>query len=117
MFPSNAPSANPVFYRTYSRKVDGRKESWDDVVERTTQGLRKVGKFTDDEYNLVLVQLQPLHTLPSGRLLFLSRPPWIYPPDNYSLAYNCTSTDLVDRKRTLLNSIHIRLSRLPSSSC
>ena len=64
MFPSNAPSANPVFYRTYSRKVDGRKESWEDVVERTTQGLREVGKFTDEEYNLVREQLQNLHTPP-----------------------------------------------------
>ena len=98
MFPSNAPSANPVFYRTYSRKVDGRKESWEDVVERTTQGLREVGKFTDEEYNLVREQLQNLHTLPSGRWLWVGGTPWINKPENYSGAYNCTSTDLVDPK-------------------
>ena len=96
MFPSNAPSANPVFYRTYSRKVDGRKESWDDVVERTTKGLRDVGRFTDEEYNLVRDQLQNLHTLPSGRWLWVGGTDWINQPENFSGAYNCTSTDLVD---------------------
>ena len=98
MFPSNAPSANPVFYRTYSRKVDGRKESWDEVVDRTTKGLRDVGKFTDEEYNLVREQLQNLHTLPSGRWLWVGGTEWSEEPKNCSGAYNCTSTEMVDLK-------------------
>lgn len=96
MFPSNAPSANPVFYRTYSRKTPNGKESWQDVVDRTTKGLREVGKFTDEEYALVREQLENLHTLPSGRWLWVGGTEWITKPENFSGAYNCTSTDLVD---------------------
>ena len=55
-FPEKAPSANPVFYRTYSRRVDGGKEHWDDVVKRCVNGLSKGGKFTAEAEILMLLQ-------------------------------------------------------------
>ena len=95
-FPEKAPSANPVFYRTYSRRVDGGKEHWDDVVERCVNGLSKVGKFTTEEEMLVRDQMQNLHALPSGRWLWVGGTEWIEQQKNFSGAYNCTSTDTYD---------------------
>jgi hypothetical protein len=34
-FPADAPVANPVFFRTYSRKIGDRRESWQQVCDRT----------------------------------------------------------------------------------
>lgn len=96
MFPDNAPSANPVFYRTYSRRTEGGKEDWGDVVERCVSGLSEVGKFTPEEENLVREQMANLHSLPSGRWLWVGGTDWITKPKNYSGAYNCTSTDAND---------------------
>ena len=96
MFPDNAPSANPVFYRTYSRRTEGGKESWYDVVDRCVAGLREVGKFTPEEAALVYEQMEQLHALPSGRWLWVGGTDWITKPKNYSGAYNCTSTDAND---------------------
>ena len=96
MFPDNAPSANPVFYRTYSRRTEGGKENWGDVVERCVSGLSEVGKFTPEEENLVREQMANLHSLPSGRWLWVGGTDWITKPKNYSGAYNCTSTDAND---------------------
>ena len=95
-FPEKAPSANPVFYRTYSRRVDGGKEHWDDVVERCVNGLSRVGKFTTEEEMLVRDQMQNLHALPSGRWLWVGGTDWIEQQKNFSGAYNCTSTDTHD---------------------
>jgi len=39
-FPATAPAANPVFYRTYSRKTETGRESWHQVAERNL-GVRK----------------------------------------------------------------------------
>ena len=30
-FPETAPTAYPVFYRTYSRRVNGQRETWQQV--------------------------------------------------------------------------------------
>jgi ribonucleotide reductase class II len=98
MFPESAPSANPVFYRTYSRRTDSGKESWADVVERCVAGLAKVGKFTAEEEALVRAQMERLHSLPSGRWLWVGGTPWVEEQKNYSGAYNCTSTDTCDLK-------------------
>ena len=48
-FPVNAPSANPVFYRTYSRRKGDQKEHWGDVVARCVDGLNQVGRLSTDE--------------------------------------------------------------------
>jgi ribonucleotide reductase class II len=97
-FPDNAPSANPVFYRTYSRRKDGGKESWSDVVDRCVAGLSKVGQFTSEEEGLVREQMTNLHSLPSGRWLWVGGTPWVEEQKNFSGAYNCTSTDTCDLK-------------------
>lgn len=95
-FPETAPAANPVFFRTYSRKVDDRRESWQEVYSRTTQGLAQLGKLTPEEIALVEQMQQQLKSLPSGRWLWVGGTAWAEKPENFSGAYNCTSTNVVD---------------------
>jgi len=96
-FDASAPAANPVFYRTYSRKnEDGTRESFSEVCARVIEGLGRLGKFTQDEQELVSSQLKQKQMLPSGRWLWIGGTPWIEKPENISGAYNCTSTELVD---------------------
>jgi ribonucleotide reductase class II len=95
-FPATAPAANPVFYRTYSRKLPGGRESWHQVAERNLGGLRKLGHLNDDEVTLLRRMQQQQKALPSGRWLWIGGTPWIEQSENFSGAYNCTSTNLVD---------------------
>ena len=96
-FPLSAPAANPVFYRTYSRKLTGKsRESWTEVTRRTLGGLAELGQFTDDEKAIVNRMQQELKCLPSGRWLWVGGTEWIKKPENFNGAYNCTSTNVVD---------------------
>jgi ribonucleotide reductase, class II len=96
-FPASAPVANPVFYRTYSRKLsDTKRESWAEVSQRTLQGLVTLGKLTPEETAIVAKMQQELKCLPSGRWLWVGGTDWISRPENFSGAYNCTSTNVVD---------------------
>ena len=95
-FPATAPAANPVFYRTYSRKTPQGRESWFQVAERNLGGLRKLGNLNDDEVSLLRRMQQTQMALPSGRWLWIGGTPWIEQRHNFSGAYNCTSTNLVD---------------------
>lgn len=96
-FPASAPAANPVFYRTYSRKLsESRRESWAEVTTRTLQGLVDLGKFTSEETALVDRMQQQLKCLPSGRWLWVGGTEWITKQENFSGAYNCTSTNVID---------------------
>ena len=96
-FPASAPAANPVFYRTYSRKLgETRRESWAEVSQRTLQGLAELGQFTPEETALIDRMQQSMLCLPSGRWLWVGGTDWISKPDNFSGAYNCTSTNLID---------------------
>lgn len=95
-FPSTAPTANPVFYRTYSRKQDGGRESWDEVCDRTLRGLAELGDLTPEEIALLNRQQRAMHALPSGRWLWVGGTNWIKQPENFSGAYNCTSTNVID---------------------
>jgi ribonucleotide reductase class II len=52
-FPATAPAANPVFYRTYSRRTEAGRESWHQVGERNLEGLRKLGKLNEAEVALL----------------------------------------------------------------
>ena len=98
-FPASAPAANPVFYRTYSRKLsDDRRESWQQVSQRTIQGMTDLGQFTPDERALVEKMQQTMRCLPSGRWLWVGGTGWIEKPENFSGAYNCTSTNVIDWK-------------------
>lgn len=96
-FPVTAPAAYPVFYRTYSRKTpSGGRESWHEVAERNLEGLRVLGSLTADEVALIRRMQRHQMALPSGRWLWIGGTGWIEQPENFSGAYNCTSTNLVD---------------------
>ena len=95
-FPPTAPAAHPVFYRTYSRRSDHGRESWAEVVERNLAGLNRLGHLSDEEVALLRRMQLEQKALPSGRWLWIGGTAWIDDPENFSGAYNCTSTNLVD---------------------
>lgn len=95
-FPETAPTANPVFYRTYSRRIGDQRETLEALIDRTTQGLIEIGKLTPDEAALLKRMQRQLKSLPSGRWLWVGGTDWIRKPENFSGAYNCTSTNVVD---------------------
>jgi ribonucleotide reductase class II len=96
IFPATAPAANPVFYRTYSRKTSSGRESWQQVAERNLEGLRKLGHLNEEEVALLRRMQNQQKALPSGRWLWIGGTEWIERSENFSGAYNCTSTNLVD---------------------
>ncbi|MEH2032973.1 MAG: ribonucleoside-triphosphate reductase, adenosylcobalamin-dependent [Nostoc sp.] len=96
-FPETAPAANPVFFRTYSRKtLAGLRETWDEVCDRTLLGLVELGKLTPEEALTLDKMQRNLKAMPSGRWLWVGGTDWITKPKNFSGAYNCTSTNLQD---------------------
>jgi ribonucleotide reductase class II len=98
-FPKSAPAANPVFFRTYSRRgddVSDARETWDQMCDRTINGLVKLGNLTPSETNIVRRMQQQIKSLPSGRWLWVGGTRWLDKPDNFSGAYNCTSTNVID---------------------
>jgi ribonucleotide reductase class II len=95
-FPASAPAANPVFYRTYSRTLEAGRESWSQVAERNLGGLQRLGRLNDDEVSLLRRMQLEQKALPSGRWLWIGGTAWIEQEENFSGAYNCTSTNLVD---------------------
>jgi ribonucleotide reductase, class II len=99
-FPETAPAAYPVFYRTYSRRIKeasgDRRESWAEVCDRTLTGLKKLGKLTAAEVQLVDKMQRQLKTLTSGRWLWVGGTNWLEKPENFSGGYNCTSTNVID---------------------
>jgi ribonucleotide reductase class II len=98
-FPETAPAAYPVFFRTYSRRVEKAgsvRETWDEVCDRTLQGLIELGNLTDEEAALIAQMQSQVKSLPSGRWLWVGGTEWIQKPENFSGAYNCTSTNVVD---------------------
>jgi ribonucleotide reductase, class II len=96
-FPPAAPAANPVFYRTYSRKLsETQRESWDQVCDRTINGLVELGRLTPAEVELISREQRELRCLPSGRWLWVGGTDWITHQKNFSGAYNCTSTNVID---------------------
>lgn len=98
-FPETAPAAFPVFYRTYSRRgevVEGQRESWEQVCDRTLAGLVELGHLTPAETDLLRRMQHQVKALPSGRWLWVGGTEWSKQPENFSGAYNCTSTNVVD---------------------
>ncbi len=94
--PETAPAANPVFFRTYSRRTAAGRETWEQVCDRTLQGLIKLGKLNTQEAALLNRMQRQMKSLPSGRWLWVGGTEWLEKPENFSGAYNCTSTNLVD---------------------
>ncbi|MBD2138110.1 ribonucleoside-triphosphate reductase, adenosylcobalamin-dependent [Anabaena sp. FACHB-1237] len=98
-FPESAPAANPVFFRTYSRRTAaGLRESYDQVCDRTIKGLVELGKLTKEEAALLDKMQRQLKALPSGRWMWVGGTEWMSKPKNFPGGYNCTSTNLVDWK-------------------
>jgi ribonucleotide reductase class II len=95
-FPASAPAANPVFYRTYSRRSAQGRESWREVCERSLSGLSRLGHLSASEVDLLRRMHMQQKALPSGRWLWIGGTDWIENHQNFSGAYNCTSTNLVD---------------------
>ncbi|MBD1943634.1 ribonucleoside-triphosphate reductase, adenosylcobalamin-dependent [Coleofasciculus sp. FACHB-712] len=95
-FPETAPAANPVFFRTYSRRTQSGRETWDEVCDRTIRALTKLGKLTPEEADTIDRMQRQMKALASGRWLWVGGSEWIERPENFSGAYNCTSTNVVD---------------------
>ena len=86
-----------VFGRSYSRqKANGDRESWHDVTQRTIAGLKKLGKLTDVEADLLYEMQIQFKSLSSGRWLWVGGTEWSDRPENYSGSYNCSSTNITD---------------------
>lgn len=95
-FPETAPAAYPVFFRTYSRTLSDQRETWAEVTNRSLKGLAQLGQLQPDQVELLRQQQMQLKALPAGRWLWVGGTPWVGRPENFSGAYNCTSTNLVD---------------------
>lgn len=85
---------NPVFYRTYSRFVNGRRETWGDTVSRVVAAVAEMGKFTRDETELIATELKEMRSFCSGRSLWCIGTPWSQKPENFPGLFNCNSTNV-----------------------
>jgi len=96
-FRPQAPSAETVFYRTYSRrKQDGTRENFREAMTRTIDDIARIGKLTPTEHDLVMEQALAQHAFPSGRAFWVAGTDWGKKPENFSGYYNCTSTHISD---------------------
>ena len=96
-FKPTAPSAEAVFYRTYSRrKQDGTRESFAEAMTRCVDEIATVGKFDSAEKDLVKSQALKQHCFPSGRAFWVAGTEWGRQQKNFSGWYNCTSTNIID---------------------
>jgi ribonucleotide reductase class II len=96
-FRSEAPSAETVFYRTYSRrKADGTRENFQEAMTRTVKDLARIGNFTEQETAHVTEQALSQHAFPSGRAFWVAGTDWSKKAENFSGYYNCTSTHIED---------------------
>jgi ribonucleotide reductase class II len=66
------------------------------VAERNLEGLRRLGHLNGEEVALLRRMQMQQKALPSGRWLWIGGTEWIEQRHNFSGAYNCTSTNLVD---------------------
>ena len=96
-FLPQAPSAETVFYRTYSRrKSDGTRENFKEAMTRTVDDIARIGKFTEEEAAIVKEQALAQHSFPSGRAFWVAGTEWGKKQENFSGYYNCTSTHMSD---------------------
>lgn len=94
-FPADAPSANPLFFRSYSRRTaDGGRETWDEVVDRNIRGLTRLGKLNDEQVQLLREHQYHLTSLPSGRWLWVGGTEWSSDQRNFYGSYNCSSVEV-----------------------
>ena len=96
-FRPEAPSAETVFYRTYSRrKADGTRENFKEAMSRTIEDIARIGDFTEEEEALVREQALAQRAFPSGRAFWVAGTEWSKKQENFSGYYNCTSTHMED---------------------
>ena len=96
-FRPQAPSAETVFYRTYSRrKEDGTRENFEEAMTRTVEDIADIGDYTDEELEKVKNQALAQHAFPSGRAFWVAGTEWGKRQENFSGYYNCTSTHIED---------------------
>ena len=96
-FRQSAPSAEAVFYRTYSRrKADGTRESFYEAMCRTVDDIAEIGKFNEEQYELVRKEALGQRAFPSGRAFWVAGTEWGKKQENFSGYYNCTSTHIQD---------------------
>lgn len=95
-FLNSTPTANPVFYRTYSRRTEKGRETWEQVVKRTVDGIKELGKLTETEAELIEKMQSQLKCLTSGRWLWVGGVDWLKKSDNFYGAYNCTGMNVTD---------------------
>jgi ribonucleotide reductase class II len=96
-FRQQAPSAETVFYRTYSRrKADGTRENFEEAMVRTVNDIAAIGKYDQEELSLVREQALAQHAFPSGRAFWVAGTEWGKKQENFSGYYNCTSTHMAD---------------------
>jgi ribonucleotide reductase class II len=80
----------------YRRRLSGTRESWHELCVRTIDGIAKLGKFADEEKELVFRLQRELKALTSGRWLWVGGTEWIDKPENFAGAYNCQSSNMTD---------------------
>jgi ribonucleotide reductase class II len=88
----STPTAAFIFYRSYSRFIDGARETWQSMALRCVLGLANLGKFTEDEVKLIYSQIDNCTALPSGRYMWCGGTEWGDKQVNYPGMYNCSST-------------------------
>jgi len=76
--------------------TDDGRETFEQVTERTITDIAKLGRFTEEETELVRKMQEQCKVLPSGRWLWTGGTEWIQQQKNFSGAYNCTSTRVTD---------------------
>ena len=84
-----------VYYRTYSRWDDakGRRETWDETVNRCVDYLKKVSKskLKKSDYELIHKYILEMKVMPSMRLLWTAGKPASL---NNVAIYNCSTVPI-----------------------
>lgn len=92
-----ALTANPLFYRTYSRyKADGTKESAKEAKDRAINGLKKFKLLTDEEVELITKYFYENKVFVSGRWFWVGGTEWVEKQKNFIGAYNCASVPVTN---------------------
>lgn len=104
--PNSTPTANAVFYRSYSRKDgQGNRETWEQATERTVNAIAEIGNFTENERQICIDQMLAQTAMVSGRWLWVGGTEWVENSKNFYGAYNCSNilVESWDDFRLLMN--------------
>ena len=93
------PTANAVFYRSYSRRLpNGKREDWYEACTRWVKGLDEIlhHGFTYHDISRISDYIYQKKVLPSGRWMWVGGTEWLDKPENKPGAYNCTSLEVTE---------------------